>query len=81
MDGPSAHETLASPSAESRISPQTERIPNPQSALGQVEAVIQENLKKVTPGGVAEGLAKDAKQALNYQIRRVFRKGIGKLFR
>jgi ParB/RepB/Spo0J family partition protein len=75
-----ARQSGAAKAPETPMSPQTVMTPKPQGALGQVEAVIQENLKKVTPGGVAEGLAKDAKQALNYQIRRVFRKGIGKLF-
>ena len=47
--------------------------------LEQVEESVKENLK-VTPSNVTEALIQDAKQAVNYEIRKGMRGLINRLF-
>ena len=44
----------------------------PAGLLGQIKAALKDNLK-VTPGEITDDLAKDAKQAINYKIRKGMR--------
>jgi hypothetical protein len=50
------------------------------SLLGQVAEEVKQDLK-VTPQGVTDAIVKDAKQAVNYEIRRGFRSLINGFFK
>jgi hypothetical protein len=54
--------------------------PKKEGVLNQVEDSLKENLK-VTPTQVTDALMQDAKQAVNYEIRKGFRSLINGFFK
>ena len=59
--------------------PQQTAAPSKNGVLNQVEESVKENIK-VEPSQITEALIQDAKQAVNYEIRKGMRGLINKLF-
>ncbi len=66
---------------EKSPSPEVEKAaPKKDGILNEVEISLKENLK-VTPTEVTDALVQDAKQAVNYEIRKGFRSLINGFFK